>query len=204
MKHCPFCNKEMSAETTFCPNCGKSLNGSSDALNLPKIFLRTFIGAIGILIFSLFDWLSVDLFFTEAGGNLFGLSSYLIKLDRLAGSSQEFKIIEVVIISLAILLLLSFALLLISLIKHKSKQQVVFAQYGFGLSGIVSFVFILIIMYFNFQKATLFSGLTVFQMATSLFSGLTVFPFLTFAVAIIESGFLKRMLYHSAEGLPNG
>ena len=177
MKFCPHCGKELSAQTAFCPECGKSLSGKSDFLNLPKKFWMTFIGAVGVLVFSLFEW--VD-FGHGVSFNLFNLWGKLEDsgLNWLLGGSSDFQNAKTFMVILSVAFIASFILLVISLIKYQSKERAMIAYLGFGLASLVPAIFMIsIILVINEGIAE---------------SGLTIFPFLTFIVAVIALIFFVK------------
>ena|GEM_PF-23384 len=138
-------------------------------LNRPKAFWITSAGAAGVLILSLFNW--VDIGF----GVKFNLFNVWGKLDDsglnfLLGWSQRFQNVKTFLSALLIILIVSFVLLIISLIKYQSKKRLILVNLGFGLVAAVPPVFIT-------------SVLVTFQ--GEGIEGLTIFPFLVFAVAFI-------------------
>ena len=174
MKYCPHCGKELFAETNFCPNCNSSLGDTSVFFNLPKTILIILIGMLGVALFSLLDWIKVDYYLGSINLNLFSLWGKLGNISLLFGSAQELNALKFTIITLSILLIISFILLLVSLVKYQSKQEPTLAYWGFGLSTLVSAAFIILIIYINIQ------------IDASLFSSLTIFPFSTFIVALVS------------------
>ena len=172
MKFCPHCGKELSAQTAFCPDCGKSLNGSSDFLNLPKKFWMTFIGAAGVLVFSLFDWVNIPIVFRySVSFNLFNIWGKLEDsgLNRLLSGSGEYESAKAFLMLLAVILILSFVLLIASMIKYQSEHRATLAHWGFGLSALVSLSFIISVFVTTDGEGG---------------SALTAFPFLTLAAAV--------------------
>jgi CDP-diglyceride synthetase len=183
MKFCPHCGHEMTAETKFCPDCGKSLVGSSNFLSLPKKFWMTFIGAVGVLIFSLLDWIDMGY---GISFNLFNLWGKLKDsgLNWLLGGSQEFQSAKTFMIVLSIVLIAAFVLLAVSLAKHQSKERATLAYWGFGLTALVPAAFMISIL-----AVTEGDGI----------EALTIFPLLTLVVAVIGLIFLvkKPVITHS-------
>jgi len=169
MKFCPRCGVELSKQTNFCPNCGENFNGSSILSNLSKEFWITCIGAVGILVFSLFEWINIGY---NINFNLFSLWSMLNNsmLVMLLGSSLQFQVARTLLIILSIMLIISFILLIISIINHRSKEHTKFACWGFRLSAIVTAIFILSILFVTDGGS---------------FEILTIFPFLCLLIAII-------------------
>ena len=172
MKFCPHCDKELPAQTGFCPHCGKSLSGSPIFTNLSKKFWMIFIGVIGAICFSLLDWINIPLGYGYAVNfNLFSLWGKLEDsgLNLLFGGLQEFENAKTFLLILAIALVMSFVLQIISLVRHQSKESATLSYLGFGLSALVPLIFIVVVM--NITKEI--DG-----------TGLTIFPFLTIACAL--------------------
>jgi hypothetical protein len=184
MKFCPHCGKELLAQTKFCPDCGKSLGGSSglggylNVLSLPKEFLMTLIGAVGVLIFSLRDWIDAE--DEEIGLNLFKIWKEFEDsgMNRMLADVREFQMAKAVLAILLIMLIASFVLLAASLVRHRSKGRVTLAYWGFTLAAIVS-------------GAVIIGILAIWQkFGEDGREILTVFPLLTCVTAVIGIIFL--------------
>lgn len=202
MKFCPHCGKELSSPTAFCPDCGKSLNGNSAFISLPKKFWMTFIGAVPLVILSILNWATIPAtgLFTNrvVGFNLFNLWDILNNIGELFGSlnaqSQEFAVFQTIVIVMLILLLFSFVLLVISLIKHNSITRAKFAYWGFGLNALISGVFIVAIWIINGQVEKASDELI------SSVINLTISPYLMFAIAVFAIiFFVKRPVLNHPE-----
>ncbi len=187
-------DKELTSPTAFCPDCGKSLNGSSAFLNLSKKFWLTFIGAVPLVIMSMLNWATIPVsgYFTDrvVGFNLFNLRNILNDIGELLGifdvQSQVFTVFKTIVIIMLVLLLLSFALLVISLIKNNSETRAKFAYWGFGLNAFVSAVFIVATWIINNQVGEASDGLIL-----SVIS-LTFFPYFMFVIAVAAMIFFVK------------
>ena len=145
-----------------------------------SISIGVLAGTVGVILFSRFNWIKIAI-----GGDyrafsgvfslkatLFNIASKLNNSDLryFLGGSAEFTLIRIVSVILVIAMILSFVLLIASLVmKSQSKLKPTLAYSGFGLCAIVTAIFII---------AMIFVSIKVEQLI------LTVFPFLTLVVAI--------------------
>ena len=197
---CSKCEKQYTDGTKFCPDCGGSVRVSilltNRSLSSANDFVQTIMpdvasnfaenlrskysisigmlaGTIGVILFSLFDWVRISDFGFSVGASPFGIVRVLVDLQR------YLPIAEMNLLAIpAILLGLSFVLLITSLFMkpHLIKVKSILAYVGFGLCAIVAIVIIIAMMIIQAEiQADI--GVNV--------SLLTVFPFLTLAVAIL-------------------
>ena len=203
---CNKCKKEYTDGTKFCPDCGGSVGvsalltnrslSSSSANDILKTmpndvsgFIEKFgvlTGTVGVVLFSLFNWIQIPML---GGTTLFGvrriLNSLLNSRDfrMFVEDVPEIATARGLIVILIIALLLSFVLLITSLVKPQLKAKSVLAYSGFGLSAIVAAVFIIVAM---IAQAELRAEI---GMSVSI---LTAFPFLTLAVAVLSMIFAVK------------
>jgi len=129
-------------------------------------------GTFGVILFSLLNWIKISIYGDYyLKSTLFSIASKLNNSDfrYYLDGSDEFTLIRIVSITLVILLVLSFALLIASLLVKPIKAKPVLAYSGFGLCAIV---------------ATIFIGAIIYIYAEIDLWIMTVSPFLTLAVAI--------------------
>jgi len=146
-------------------------------LNKPKSFWVVLSGLLGMLVFSLFNWIdiAVDYEFYRGIPVRFNFS-YLISgfddtgLYYLFESMRIYSTSKITSIIVAVLLILSFALLIAAVIKHRSKIFLKLALSGFSLAAFAAVFFMVVTM--------IFSG-------AILTSGLTLLPIFVFITALI-------------------
>ena len=173
MKVCPQCDSNL-GETKTCPGCGKGQDASPGLLNLPRSFWVTLAGTVLVVIVTLLNWINVN----DNGFSLFSLWGQSRDSEWLQASFQEITPIKTYITLLSILLIVSYALLLASLIRCKAKEHKVLGFCGFGLSVFVSAMFNIIVI-LNYAR---FAALS-----------LTMFPLLTFAIAAVVISMMKKL-----------
>jgi len=130
-------------------------------------FLGTLLCSVGVVVFSLLDWIRIPFI---GDYNLFSMWGTLDNLNWLFSDSLEYTTLRTLVIMLSIALLLSFTLLVISLARYQSEKRAVLTYLGFGLSSFVSLIFILLVI----RSSSNLSN-----------SGLTLFPVLTLISAVI-------------------
>ena len=184
MKFCPHCGNELSEQAAFCPNCGKSLNGGFLNLqNLPVKFWLTLVSAVCVALFSFLGWFKN----VDDGNKAYNLFTFrdLMKGLRSSifswfGTLKKLDLLINILTILAIMLIASFVLLTISLIKYQSSKQALFAYLGFAMSALSSAAFIPLVIYINKE------------FGEEPFEGLTAFPFVTFVISIVTIIFFVR------------
>jgi len=159
-------------------------NGRSGFLNPLQKFYLTLIGAVSVVVLALFNWASIEILSSKFSFNLFGLWRSLDGVDPAFIATQEFAIINAAITIIAILLLFSVALLILSLIKHQSKQRATFAFWGFGLAALAFLIFIVTMLGINGGVR----GSPKIISGGIAGSGLTIIPFIGFAFSAIALG----------------
>ena len=192
MEICSRCEKELSGKSG-CPECGQGAAGSK-FLNLPKKFWMTVIGVVPLAVMSFFDWAKISSFeMIGQGGDgvkFFSVLSRNSNINKLLeifdAGSQEFIIFKAAEIIMVVLFLLSFVLIIISLVKFKSKIRVNLAYLGFGLNALVSAGFIAMMALVNIKIERLTGNLA------QPFINLTVIPYLMLAAAVAALTFLVR------------
>jgi TRAP-type C4-dicarboxylate transport system permease small subunit len=173
MNVCPHCGQKLAADAKLCPDCGKGFDGRQGFLNLPREFWLILGATVGIVVFSLLDWIVIS----GSRYNLFGLWSQSGDAEWLVASFREVTPVRTYIIAFTILLVLSFALLLASLVRCKAKERNLLAYCGFGLSVFVSAAFYVVV---------------IANYATIPRLELTVFPLLVFVVAALVSSMVFK------------
>ena len=133
------------------------------------------IGIFCVILFSLLDWVNIY----SLKFNLFGLSNELNSsfFREFFSGSDEIMLLRIAVVILMIALVLSFALLIISLLKPQLKSKQALAYCGFGLSAIVAAIFIIAVIY-------IYMDIDYWIM--------TVFPFLTLGSAIVSMIFFVK------------
>ena len=174
MSVCPQCGREIPDGSKSCPGCDTSLDGSPGSSILPKAFWVTLAGSVLVVIVTLLDWIKVR----DVGYNLFGLWGQSRDSEWLLASFQELAPIRTYIISLSILLIASYALLLASLIRYKSKEHKILSYCGFGLSVFVG---------------ALFNIIVIANYASFAALSLTMYPILAFVVATIVISLVRKL-----------
>jgi len=149
-------------------------------INRPKGFLLHLLSIVGIFIFSLSDWIRVSWGFGD--GFRFSLFNVWGKLEDSALEwlfqyANEYEIMKTVMLILVITMILSFVLLIFSLIEYNSKKSIVLAYIGFGLSALVPVIFMISIISLNRDIEGSF---------------LTISPLLSFIIAITGMFFIKK------------
>jgi|GEM_PF-3478070 len=225
MNFCPNCGDKLIAQTSFCSNCGHGFNSTKQGFNLNKLnpnidisgltskpidFLVILVGTALLIIMSLFTWARIPL--SNLGGMAgiplgdvnFNILSLPWQIGRMAnmidsfvpGAGEEFAVFVLATLVLKLLLLLSFALLVISLLKYTPNSRHKYVIPGFGLSALITVVFIITVLLINsvVRRETLgfissLIDLTVFPYATVLLAaGAIVFlvkrPFASPTVAV--------------------
>ena len=117
----------------------------------PVWFWITIVGTVSVITFSLLDWVSFSYLEYSAGFNLlnpwFRASDSIFSI--LLSISQQFLDSRPIMLVLMVVLLVSFALMIISIIRFKSNIGPLFAYCGFGLSALVTAVFMISMASFN-------------------------------------------------------
>ena len=173
MNVCPHCGHENAAEAASCPDCGKSLAGRPGSPGLPKEFWITLVGAIGVVIITFLDWITIS----GTSYNLFDLLRASGDDEWLMTAFREITPIRGYILTLSILLILSFLLILASLIRCKSKERAMLSYCGFGLTVFVAAIFHVIILLAYGSRPRM---------------DLTMFPLLTFIVAAVTLSVITK------------
>jgi len=189
MKYCPHCGRRFAAKSKLCQDCGRDYAGFSVVSNLPKKFWMAFGGTVGVLLLSLFSWISAPVKsygFTLNFNLMFdALSDFQLKwlYYHLAGS-QGYAAMTTLMAALWIALLASFAFMIGSLvlawINYKSKLRAALANIGFGLAALTSLLFMLSMIFLNGGAAG---------------SGVTLFPVLTLALSIVAMAAFVEVFY---------
>ena len=200
---CSRCRKKYADGTKFCSDCGGSVRvaGAYQSQSANEIMqtvthaasnltgnmqfnssfsVGVLAGAIGVVLFSMLNWIKISVFGFNIQSTLFGIVGKLNhrELRYYLDASEAFTIIRIVSVLLIIAMLLSYALLAISLfMKPQSQMKPTLAYSGFGLSAIVASIFILAMMYISAELD---------------YWVLTPFPFLTLAVAIASMIFAVK------------
>ena len=170
--------------------------------NRPKEFWLTLISTIAAFVLSLFSWVKVDLqsgyfcmqgiYHTDMSFNLFSFWGKLNVFDDMIALSNVTDAIKATSMILSILMFVSLTLLIVFLIKFRSKRRAIFAYCGFGLMALVSLTFIEMPLIYNIHMV------------------MTAFPFLTLVVSIIgilfndkpnktNNGLLQRVIIRVKE-----
>ena len=150
---------------------------------LEKVFQsdssRILAGTIGIILFSLLDWVNLSIFGYGLKFNLFSLASKLNSsfFREFLRGSEEVMLLRIVVVILLLALILSFALLIITLLKPQLKSRHTLAYCGFGLCAIVTGIFILAMIYVSARIEHWI---------------MTIFPFLTLGVSIASMVFFVK------------
>ena len=137
------------------------------------------IGTIGIILFSLLSWVNISVLGYRLKFNLFSLANELNSgfFRELLSGSEEIMLVRIVVIVLLIALVLSFAFLIIALLKPQLKSRQALAYSGFGLCAIVTGIFILAMIYISLELEHWI---------------MTAFPFLTLGAAIVSMIFFVK------------
>ncbi|MCL2366497.1 MAG: TRAP transporter small permease [Oscillospiraceae bacterium] len=168
-------NEKIDAKLNIRSEHDKNIGRYSKDLKLKKEFWITLVGAIGIVVFAMLDWLVVD----ESGFSLFALWFRAHDAYWLLDTFREASLIRLSLTMLSLLLILSLMFLLISLIRFKAKTHVKLACCGFGLSVFVSVMFVVVILIFygRLDRLTLTSSTPVlFAIASVAMSMLVRYP----------------------------
>ena len=190
VKKCPYCGEEVLAVAKKCKHCGEWLDKSANnaTSNLTEVLRSNFsisvgvlAGTVGVILFSLFNWIKISVWGElNIKATLFSIASELNnnELRYLLDGSDDFTLIRIVSVILVIAMVLSFVLLITSLLmKPQSIAKPTLAYSGFGLCAIVAAIFIVAMIYVS-NKIDMWI--------------LTVFPFLTLAVAIVAMVFTVK------------
>jgi len=163
----------------------------------------TLIGFIPLVIMSLLNWATIpiaDFIFERTDSfNIFSLWSRSNEIKNQLSSFgvnlQDYSNYMTIVTIVLVVLLSSFALLLLSLVIYKSKFRATIAYWGFGLNALVSIAFVVAILWLNYIVNKESSGYI-----TSVIS-LTPIPYLAFAFAVIAMFFfVKRpVITHSEQ-----
>ena len=147
----------------------------SSGISVP---IGVLVGTIGVILFSLFDWVRISALGFGTGANLFGIAGKINNLARtLRLDSEIVTTIRVFAVILVIALIASFVMLIASLLMkpHQSGSKSRLAFDGFAVCAAVTAIFIVTM------------GIATMEVPLS---GLTVFPFLTLAIAILAMIFI--------------
>ena len=164
-------------------NAPHSQTASSQQTLFDKDFLSgssgILIGTIGIILFSLLDWVNLSILGYGLKFNLFSLAGKLNSsfFREFLSGSEEVMLLRIVVVILMIALVISFALLTVSLLKPQLKSKQALAYCGFGLCAIVTAIFILAMIYVSLYIEHWI---------------LTVFSFLTLGTAIASMIFFVK------------
>ena len=161
---CPICKKAFPTGTKFCNEHGIELT-SSEHSNFVEKF-GVLVGTICVIFFSLFSWI-------RAFGSGVSLFSGFFRLMSERATPMGWQLIVMI---LAIVMIVSFVLLIMSFFVESELRKSKFAYNGFRLCAIVTTV--VIVPFLLFASG---SGIT-----------LTIFPFLTLAVAILAMIFAVK------------
>ena len=189
---CGKCEKQYTDGTKYCPDCGGSVGVSMFLTNRDLASANDFTqtatptverfgvlaGTIGVILLSLFNWISVSI---PLLGNLeispFNIIGKVYQLENFIGIDTNESILGYVIIP-AVLLTLSFVLLIISLLmKSHLKAKSTLAHIGFGLCATVITILIATSVYIYTVEGVWL---------------LTIFPFLTLGTAIASMVFFVK------------
>jgi len=171
------CKGALPEGSDICPVCGHSIHyDNTMIMGRTRTFWFTSIGALLIVLFSLFNWIDVvvrygfidvrvRVNFFSAFGDFDQTGLYFLLQDM-----GLYRLSQVLLVIFAGLMAIAIALLITSVIKHKSKSRTKFALSGFLLAASVTVVFML---------------LMVIVTGKTLSSGLTLFPVLIFALVFV-------------------
>ena len=137
-------------------------------------FRITLAGAICVVIVTLLDWMKVG----GVGYNLFGLWRMSFDSHWLETNFWEITPIRTYLTVLSVLLILSYIIILASLIRSKSKKRAVLTYTGFGLAVFVAAAFNIIIVLDYIKLAGM---------------ELTLFSLLTFVIAVFAGSLTHRL-----------
>ena len=183
MDYCPHCSKELPVGTLICDSCGRTIAAGIGPYGLPKNFWMTLAGAFSILVLTLFNWVSVPLDFLDPprtiGFNLinfFGNLTFGNQFFYVFQGFHDINTMRTITMILLFMMVAAFALLIISLIKYRSKLRKIFAFSGFALTALIPI------------------GFTVAYIAVSgKMDGLTIYPLLTVFIAVVSLGFFVNV-----------
>jgi putative aldouronate transport system permease protein len=119
------------------------------SINTRIAFFSTLLGAVCLLVFSLTPWLYSPVvgrvtpfgLLGKMGTGEYRLENYDAFLGFTRSVMNMYSIVRSFFFVLSVLLLISFAFLVLSLLFHRSKKSAPFAYWGFGLAALVSTFF---------------------------------------------------------------
>jgi len=137
------------------------------------------LGTIGVILFSLLDWVDLSVFGYSLKFNMFSLANKLNSsfFREILNGSKEATLLRIFVVFLMIALLLSFTLLITTLLKPKLKNKQALAYCGFGLCAIVTAIFVLAMIYISLDIEHWV---------------MTIFPFMTLGSAIVSMIFFVK------------
>ena len=171
-------------------------------LKLPKTFWVVLTGFVGMLAFSLFKWVSIEINPIMYGrmtvsfsfSNLFKDFSHTGLYYLFDESMTKYNAFRIIAFAVMGILLISFAILIYAMVAHRKKAIVKLAMIGFSIGSFAALLFSAVMMIFT--KAVLASGLTLLPIAVFVIP-LATMPFLLDPTQV-ESKRLSRFLHQKA------
>ena len=201
---CPSCGYSLEKKESVISELSRKVNipdSVSDKINIadlrskPRDFLVMSVGTGILILVSLFNWAVIPL--RDLMGGMFGMSAISmndigLNLFRLrgqlnnfadlvggfGGDGSEFDVYLNFMTVVMLVLLLSFALLIISCVKYKTNPRSKLMYVGFGINALAPLLFIIAVWAINSWVSS-----ESFGMISSVIN-LTVFPFLAIAVSV--------------------
>ena len=140
-------------------------------LNLPGKLWMTLIGTVVFAVFSILTWVKL---FEVVNINLWNFWSELTYYRWLFDEHMGISAVRITIMAFSILLVISLALLVVSMVLHKSSKRTMFAYTGFGIAVFITAFFILMM-----------TGIPAVE--------LTIFPTLAFVAALCSLVFFVKL-----------
>jgi hypothetical protein len=190
MKICTYCKRELDLNDDLCPYC----NGKPRTFFSYGKLWTTLIGVIPLFVMSLFGWATIlfdDSFAREdMTVNPFTLRGRLGGIeDMFANSGAQLTELNSVMTAagfMLTLLIISFLLLVLSLMNNRSGGRANLAYFGFGLHALVSALFIIGAMLINRTITQEFG-----EMIPAVIT-FAPFPFISFVYALVSMIFLVK------------
>ncbi len=150
-----YCNRELSSEDKFCPECGKTINESEHRISSNNFYLAISVVVALLSIFMLFQkWFRGTILDFSIKGSIYQSFSMVSKVNEIAGDISEGRSIQVIyatILLLLVLCILSTVLFGIHIIKslYGTRQGTFYLKWGFNLTIllVVLSILIMIIIY---------------------------------------------------------
>lgn len=192
--YCKYCNRELSSEEKFCPECGNAINESEHRISSNNFYLAISVVVALFSIFMLFQkWFRGTILDFSIKGSIYQSFSIVNKVKEIAGDISGGRSIQVVyatILLLLVLCILSTILFGIHVIKSLfgTRQGTFYLKWGFNLT-ILLVVLSILIMIIIYERIDSIS----YGLLGSMIS-LTLTPYIIGAIALFGRIYLIRKI----------